>query len=68
MRTSARNTSLNSTSPAMLTSSAHLDAGAAHVDAEVGDAPVLGLVGIGAGEQHAEFGLVRRGWSRPFAR
>ena len=35
-----------------------LDAGLVHVDREVGDALVLGHVGIGAGEQHAEVGPV----------
>ena len=45
-----------------------LDAGLIHVDQEVGDAAVLGLIAIGAGEQHPEVGLIRPGVPHLLAR
>ena len=47
---------------------AHLDAGRLHVDEEVGEAPVLGRLGIGAGEQQAPAWPRGPAWSRPSAR
>ena len=41
---------------------AHVDARLVHVDGEVGDALVLGHLGVGAGDEHAEVGdLAARG-------
>ena len=40
---------------------ADVDAGLVHLDGEVGDAPMLRHVGVGAGEQHAEVGDLRAG-------
>ena len=37
---------------------AHVDAVLEHVEGEVGDALVLGHVGVGAGQQHAEVGVL----------
>ena len=37
---------------------AHVDAVLEHVEGEVGDALVLGDVGVGAGQQHAEVGVL----------
>ena len=46
----------------------HLDAGLVHVEQEVGDALVLGRVGIGARQQDREVGDVRPTWSTPSGR
>ena len=51
--TSSRNTSLNSASPVICTSGRTSMPGRRHVDDEVGDALVLGHVGVGAGQADA---------------
>ena len=58
---SSRNTSLNMAWPVISTQRADLDALLVHVDAEVGDALVLGHVGVGAGDEHAEVGDLAAG-------
>ena len=50
---SSRKTSLNMAWPVISTSGPDLDALLVHVDGEVGDALVLGHVGVGAGDEHA---------------
>ena len=61
-RASSRNTSLNMAWPVISPSGRIVDAGLVHVDGEVGDALVLGHVGVGAGDEHAEVGdLAARG-------
>ena len=68
IRTSSRNTSLKWASPVIWRSGRMSMPGVRHVDEEVGDALVLGRVGIGAGEQDAPLGAVRRRRSTPSGR
>ena len=58
---SSMNTSLNMAWPVISTSGPDLDALLVHVDAEVGDALVLGDVGVGAGDEHAQVGDLAAG-------
>ena len=51
--TSSRNTSLNSASPVICTNGRISMPGAVHVDHQVGDAAVLGGIGVGAGQADA---------------
>ena len=54
--------------PGELAQGPHVDAGLVHVDREVGDALVLGDVGIGPGDQHARGRRSDRPTSRPSVR
>ena len=58
IRTSVKYTSLNSASPVIWRSGRTSTPGAVHVDHEVGEALVLRLLGVGAGDEHAPAGQV----------
>jgi hypothetical protein len=58
MRTSVRNTLVEVSHAGDLGERTHLDAGGAHVDDEVGDALVLGHIGVGASQQDAVVGVL----------
>ena len=60
-RASDMNTSLNRARPVISLERTDVDAVLVHVDREVGDALVLGDVGVGAGDQHAEVGDLAAG-------
>ena len=60
-RASVRNTSLNSARPVISRSGRMSMPGWYHGAGEVGDALVLGHLGIGAGQQHAQVGLLAVG-------